>query len=324
MAVDQVVDDAVTRWQAAGVLDEDTVSAIRAFEAGVSAPAGPDAESAVLPTGRAGLVAEGLAYVGAALAFGAAFALLGELWRDLGGVARTVIAGAGTLALGGAAAALAGQASDAVRRLRTLLAALAAAGVGLTVGIGLDELTGVNEELTVVLAGAAALGVAIAVHRSRPSWPSTLVMGVALLTTLIGGEGLLGLDASEVAPGITVAAVGLAWAALGWAGTLRPRSAFEITGLLAGGFGIQMLAFDAFEVAALVVGLVVAGGAVAVGMIEDRTSPAVLGGLGFTVFAPQLVFQLFGDTIGGPLALFVGGLALVTVAVLVLRQRGRA
>ena len=327
--VDPRIDDALERWRDAGLVGDDEVEAIRAFERGGHEPSDGDAgppppppdEDGLLPEGRAGLLAEGLAYVGAALAFGAGATLFAELWNDLSGVARTLVAAAGTMALGGAAAALAGPTSDAVRRLRTLLWALAAVGVGLTVGIGLVELVDTSGAVARTTGGAAALVAAAAVHRRRPSWPTALVAGGALLLFLLSGEELLGLDSSEVAAGVTVAAVGLAWASLGWAGWLRPRSAFEVTGLLAGGVGIQVLAFDAYPLTALAVGLLVSAGAVAVGMVEERTSPAVLGGLGVTVFAPQVVFELFGETIGGPLALFVAGLTLVAVAVLVLRQR---
>ena len=35
--------------------------------------------------------------------------------------------------------------------------------------------------------------------------------------------------------------------------------------------------------------------------LPPGTAPAVLGGLGITVYAPQLVFDLFGETVGGPL-----------------------
>lgn len=329
-----VLDDAVRRWRAADLIDPATADAIRRFESehgadspaattrvdGASGAAGrPD--DGILPSGRAGLVAEGLAYLGAALAFGAGLALFGQLWTDLGGVARTLVALTGTLAVGGAAMALGGGASDAVRRLRSMLSALAVVGVAVTVGVGLGELTSLEADAVAFAAGAAALVVAIPVHLSRPSWPTTLALGAAVLTTLLGGEFVIGLGEDELPVGVTLIGVGLAWAALGWSGSLRPRGAVETTGLLTGGVGVQVLALETFPVAALVVGLVVAAAALAVGMLEERTGPAVLGGLGITVFAPQLVFELFGDTIGGPLALFVGGLALVTVAVVVLRQR---
>jgi len=158
-------------------------------------------------------------------------------------------------------------------------------------------------------------------RQARESWPTTLALGGALLTAVFGAEGAMGLFDGPLPAGITLMGIGLAWAAAGWAGMARPRSAFEITGLLAGGVGVQLLAIDELTVVALLVGLAVSGGAMAVGLSEDRTSPAVLGGLGITVFAPQLVFELFGESVGGPLALFVGGISLITVAVTILRRK---
>lgn len=321
------IEDAVERWVDAGLIDGDTAAAIRAFEDDDrdvpptgDVDATPD-DARVLPRGRAGLVAEGLAYLGAVLAFGAGLVLFGELWDGLGGIARTATAGSATLALAGAAAALGDPDTAPVRRLGALLAALAVVGVGLTTGVALEELTPMEADRIAFSAGALGLLVAVPVHTWRASWPTTLALGAGLLTTLLAGESVVGLADSPVAPGLTLVGVGLAWASLGWAGWLRPRTAFEVTGLLAGGVGVQLLAIETFPVAALVVGLVVAVAVLAVGLLEQRTTPAVLGGLGITVFAPQLVVELFGDTVGGPLALFVGGVTLVGVAVVVLRQQ---
>lgn len=336
--METVLEQAVQRWREADLLDESTAAAIRSYEEdrghAATAPASHAPPSAgpreatdddgLLPHGRAGLVAEGLAYLGAALAFGAGFALFAEVWQELSGLARTLVVGAGTLAVGGAAAALAGADTDPVRRLRSLLGALAVLGVAATVAIGLSELATLDEDVVMLLAGVTGLAAAVPVHLARPSWPSALVMGAAVVTTTIAGESVLGIGDTDVAAGVTLAGLGLAWAALAWSGHLRPRAAFEVPGLLVGGLGIQIVGFSAFPVGALLVGLAVAGGVLALGMLEDRTSLAVLGGLGITVFAPQLVFEVFGDTIGGPLALFVGGVALVGVAVMVLRQRARA
>jgi hypothetical protein len=267
------------------------------------------------------VLAEGLAYLGAALASGAGFALFSELWAELGGLTRTLTAAGGTLALGGGAAALGRASGHAAARLRSLLAALAVVGVALTVGVGLTELTSIGEESIAAMAGAAALLVVVPVHLTRPSWPTALVAGSAVLTTALAGEAALGWE-DEVWAGTTMAVIGLVWAGLGWLRVLRPRAAFEVPGLLVLGFGIQVLAFEAFPVAALVLGLAVAVAVLAAGTVEARTSLGVLGALGVTAFAPQLVFELFGETIGGPLALFVGSLALVVGAVLVLRRRG--
>lgn len=332
--LDAGIASALARWRAAGIIDDDTAAAIRAHEDARDAggaggvglgtppppPAAPD-EGGVLPRGRAGLVAEGLAYVGATLAFGAGAALFGQMWDSFGSVARVLVALSATLALGGAAAALGGSGSDALRRLRSLLSALAVGGVAATVAVSLVEFTGMEGDLVALLAGAAALAAAVPVHLLRPSWPTTLALGGSLLTTVTAGESVLGMADNEVTIGVTLAGIGLAWAALGWAGWLRPRTAFEVTGLLVGGVGVEMLTVQAFPLAGPIIGLVVAGAVLAVALVEERTPPAVLAGLGITVFAPQLVFELFGETIGGPLALFVGGLALVTFSVLVIRQR---
>lgn len=319
--MDEELKAAVARWRDASLIDEQTARAIHRFEEATPTTDEPAQEPGSPPDGRVGRLAEGLAYLGAALAFGAGFALFSELWAELGGIGRTLTAAGGTVALGGGAAALGRANSRPVARLQSLLAALAVVGTALTVGIGLTELTRMDEETTTMLAGAAALIVVVPIHLTRPSWPTALAAGAALLTTVVAAEAAAGLADDEVWAGVTLMAIGLAWSALGWRGILRPRAAFEIPGLLAHGVGVQVLAFEAFPVAALLVGLAVSGAVLAVGTREARTSPAVLGGLGFTVFAPQLAFQLFGETIGGPLALFVGSLALVAMAVVVLRRR---
>lgn len=321
--MDTTLDHALTRWHDADLLTDAQVADIRAFEsdrpsgdAGRTATAGPAGSGS-----RSGLVAEGLAYVGAALVLGAGFALFGELWDDLGAPARIVLSALGTLILAGGAVLLRDRAEESLDRLATVLAALAVVGVAATTAITLAELTGMDDGWIAVGAGLAALVVGTPVHLARRSWPTTLALGAALLTAVFGAQSVLDLLDGPLPAGITLMGIGLAWAAVGWAGMAHPRSAFEITGLLAGGVGVQLLAFEELTVLALVIGLVVAAGAMAVGLGEDRTSPAVLGGLGITVFAPQLVFELFGDTVGGPLALFVGGVSLVTVAVTILRRK---
>jgi hypothetical protein len=319
--MEKLVDEALTRWHHAGLVDDRTLAAIRRFEESRPSSAGTAATGSSRRHGRVGLLAEGLAYLGAALAFGAGVALFSELWFEMGGTARTLTAAGGTLAVGGGAAALGRSDSPPVARLRSLLAALAIVGLGLTIGVGLTELTSMSEEMTTLIAGAVALVAAVPVHLARPSWPTALAAGAALMTATLAGEAVAGWGDNEVQAGWTMAALGALWAALGWLGLGRPRGAFEIPGLLTLGFGIQMLAFAAFPLAANVVGLAVAAAVLALGMVQERTSPAVLGGLGIAVFAPQVVLELFGDTIGGPLALFVGSLALVAAAVVVLRLR---
>lgn len=326
--MDTTIDRALTRWQDAELLTDGQAADIRAYEYERSRATGEhegavaQAVEAVTPAGsRSGLIAEGLAYVGAALALGAGFALFGELWDDLGAAARIMLSAFGTGILAGGAFVLRDRTEESLQRLATVLAALAVVGTAATIAIAMTELTSLEDGWIAVTAGLGALAVGIPVHLARESWPTTLAMGGALLTAVFGAQSLLDLFSGPLPAGITLTGLGLAWAVAGWAGQARPRSAFEVTGLLTGGVGVQLLTFEELTVVALLIGLVVAAGAMAVGLSEDRTSPAVLGGLGITVFAPQLVFELFGETIGGPLALFVGGISLVTVAVTILRRK---
>lgn len=313
------IDRALARWHDADLLSDQQVADIRAFEA--ARDDGDEADGPDRAQRGSSLIAEGLAYVGAALALGAGLALFGDLWDGLGAGARIGLAAVGTLLLGAGAVALRDRREGSLARLAAVLGGLTVVGTAATVGIAMAELTQVEDGWIAVLAGLAALVVGTPLHLDRPSWPSTLALGAALLTAVLGAQSLFGLLDGAVAPGVTLMGIGLAWACAGWSGLARPRSAFEVTGLLAGGIGVQVLAFDELTVVSLLVGLAVAGGAMAVGLAEDRTSPAVLGGLGITVYAPQLVFELFGDTVGGPLALFVGGLSLVTVAITILRRK---
>ena len=333
--MDATLDRALQRWHDADLLTDEQVTDIQRWEAqhaapaaATTAPAGDGTGTissvvdAVTPSGRGtSVIAEGLAYVGAALALGAGLAIFGDLWGQLGPAARIALAAVGTLILGGGAFALRDRTEGSLARLCTVLAALAVVGTAATIGVAMIELSGVGDGWIAVAAGLGALAVGVPVHLARESWPTTLALGGALLTAVFGAESLLGLLSGPLPAGVTLTGIGLAWAAAGWSGLARPRSAFEVTGLVTGGVGVQFLVFDELTVLALLLGLAVSGGAMAVGLSEDRTSPAVLGGLGITVFAPQLVFELFGETIGGPLALFVGGISLVTVAVTILRRK---
>lgn len=321
--MDTTLERALSRWHDADLLTDDQVIDIRTWEESHPTNDGPVAAAvdAVTPQGGGNLIAEGLAYVGAALALGAGLALFGELWADFGPAARISLSAIGTAILGAGAFALRDRTEGSLHRLSTVLSALAVVGVAATLAITMVELTDVREGWISVVAGLGALVVGVPVHLSRESWPTTLALGAAVLTTVFGIEEVLDLLDGTLPAGITLMGLGLAWAAAGWSGMTRPRSAFEVTGLLVGGVGVQIIAFEELTIIALLVGLAVSGAAMAVGLSEDRTSPAVLGGLGITVFSPQLVFELFGETVGGPLALFVGGISLVTVAVTILRRK---
>lgn len=344
--MDPTLEHAVQRWHDAGLLTDDTVTAIRQHEAqrpvpvaaGVGIPAAQtppmlarQTQPPVVDLTRSNaagdgessgieFVAEGLAYVGSALALGFGVSLFGGLWDDMSSVGRIILAAVATLIVGSAAAALGDVSRAPVRRLGTVLAALAVVGVGLTTVVVLTERSDLDTAMVAFVTGLVGMAFGLPVHLRRPSWPTTLALGGALLTWVFGGAETFELIISTAVIGVILMGIGLAWAALGWAGHMRPRSAFEVTGLLAGGVGVQMLAIDEVTTVALIIGVVLAAIVLTVSLREERTAPAILGGLGITVFAPQLVYDLFGDTLGAPLAVFVAGITLVGVSVLILRK----
>lgn len=322
--MEPVLDEAIDRWVDADLLAADQAVAIRDHEAARDADGG--AEQA---TPRRTIVAEGLAYVGAALALGAGATVLGDVWDDLAEPVRLLVAVLATAAVAVGAWALRDHEDGPARRLATLLGSLAALGVATCAGLATRYFVDPSDDVVALVVGAAGLVSAVPLHRVRPSWPTTLVLGASVATTVIAGAGVLGVELDATASGILLAALGLAWAALGWSGHLRPRTPVEVTGLLAGGIGCQVLAVESafsgvgFEPTAFVgtaLGLLVGLGVVAIGVTEDRTGTAALGGLGVTVFAPQLLLELLPDEIGGPLALLVAGVGLVVLAVLLLRR----
>jgi hypothetical protein len=342
--MEPVVAAALERWRGT-LLTDDLYEQILAFEAAdaleaavssaptpplmpaappppAAAPPAPAAPPPPAPGGRVDLVAEGLAYVGAALALGFGAAVFGDLWENLGSLGRIVMMVVPTVIVGAAGITLGDEHRGSVRRLGTVLSALAVIGVGISTAVVLAELTEVKEVAVATLTGLAGLAVGIPTHRARASWPTTIVLGAAVLLTVFAGISWIELPSSSTMIGIILIGLGLAWASLGWSGHLRPRNAFEVTGLLTGGIGVQAMAFEGgITTTALCIGLLVSGAALAQALREERTPPAVLGGLGITVFAPQLVLHLFEDTMGAPLAIFVAGITLVAVSVLILRQR---
>jgi hypothetical protein len=339
--MEQVLEHALDRWVGAGLVEHEQAGEIRAFEQ-AAVPAPPEAEVPAPPEAgvpatpevaaplvppptaddgaRRSWLAEGLAYVGAAFALGAGTTIVAQVWDGLGPTARVLVTLAATLVVAGGARALWGSTTGAGHRLATLLAAIATAGAAATTGLALSGWTGVSEELVALGVGLGGLVPGGLVHRVRASWPTTLVLGASVVTTVLGLLVVVGGDLGEVPTGLSLAAIGLAWSALGWAGWLRPRNAVEITGLLAGGIGCQVLAFGDTALLGVLLGIVVSGAVVAIGVTEERTSTSVLGGAGLTLFMPQLVLELLPDQVGGPLALLVAGVGLVVVAVLVLRR----
>ncbi len=297
------------RWVDAGLLTPEQAERIEAFEA-------ERRTGQPLATGdRLTSPAEAIGYVGAALALGAVALLLSDLWDELLTGGRLALVTALTVAVFGAGLALRTASSRAMQRLTSVLFTATVAGVGWVAGVLASDVLTLETERVMLSVGASMFVVALVLYRWRPGALLQLAtLGSALLTA---GTAL---GQAELTPdpewfGLTLGGVGLAWFLLAVGSWLAPRLLAEVTGALAVLLGVQVASFGDARVAALVVGVVIAGGLVALAVQADQLHHLVIGALALFVVTPQLVFEVFGDAIGAPATLLLLGLLLVLLAV---------
>lgn len=264
---------------------------------------------------RITLLAEALGYVGATLAIVAVALIVGEVWDQLEAWSRITLSALVTVGTAAGGYVLRGSAEPAVRRLVSLLWAATVAGVAFTVGIGLEELTSLDEETVVVgtsgIAAAAALGIYL-VRRTALQQLALLLTSMTFLGSTLAD---LETDLSPDFIGLAFLGAGLAWAALAWGDLLVPRTLGLIAGLIVAGIGAQVMAFDDEPTLGLLLGVGVAAALVALSILDRRVLFLGFGAFGLFVFVPQLVFEWFGDSLGAPFALLVTGLLLIVGAV---------
>ncbi|MFO7778873.1 MAG: hypothetical protein R6V28_11005 [Nitriliruptoraceae bacterium] len=260
-------------------------------------------------------IAEAIGYVGAALALGAISLLLGQLWADLLVGGRLALVGVLTVAVFGAGLGLRGSSQPAMQRLTSVLLTATVAGVGWFVGVVADDVLELRSDATGVTVGAAMLVVAAALYLWRGGALLQLATLGSVLLTAGTSLSLSSLTPEPVWYGVSFAAIGVAWFLLAAGGWLPPRALGEITGALAAFGGVQIAASDGPTILVLAVGIVAAGGLVWLAVQGDQLRHLVVGALALFVLAPQLVFELFGDAIGGPATLLLIGLLLVLLAV---------
>ncbi len=296
-------------WTAAGLLDVDQAAAIEAFEA-----TGPGhAAAATQP--RRGALAEAIGYVGAALALGAVAALLGRLWEDLATGGRVTLVALLTVVLAGAALGMRRASTPALVRLTATLWSAATLSFAWLVGIIAAEVAELGPELVGASVGLALVLGGVPVLVRRPSIPAQLVVLAGAVTTAVSSLTLPALAPDAFWYGLTVWALGVAWLLLAQGGWVRPPVAGMVLG---GGLALvatQVAAVGSSRLAGLLLAVVTAGALVGVALLVDGLHHLVLGALGLFVGVPQLVFELFGDTISAPAALLVVGLLLVLLAV---------
>jgi hypothetical protein len=273
----------------------------------------------VLVRARGGVLAEVAGYVGGALMLGGVVLLVGLTWSRLNRGGEFALLAAVTVALVLAGVLVAGgprglvslrhSASSVRRRVAGLVLPLAAIPVAIMVSIA-------SPRVSTVEWASAGLAMALVMYVALPSAPGLLIAG-----------GLSGVAAAalidQVRPRpvgstfyllelLVLVVVGTAWAAAALTGLARPRS----LGLALGAFYVILGGQIAVESSAVrPVGYAVTLFAGVFGIIiywwERATVLLVAAVIALTLFAVELVNQLTGNAVAGPVGLLIGGGVLV-------------
>jgi hypothetical protein len=268
---------------------------------------------------------EVLGYVGGLLVLIAGFVLVAELWQDMKRGGRIAIAGSAAAALIVAGIYLVGTASRSTKRVGEVILMLAAAPLGLAVGLTFGDQA--NEEPLATMSFAGALVYSAIVYRWHPSW----AQHVALAGSAIGGAISLGITVSDenmyVSAGLLIV-VGVAFLTASWRDWLPPRVLSEVAGLVALGLASIFVVGDlstgsAGGRIAMALCIVAATGLIAAGVYLDRVVLIVGGALGLLGYLPVLIDDIIPGEAGGPISLLAAGLILIGSAVLLTRRQQR-
>ncbi len=260
---------------------------------------------------RTPLVAEALAYVGAAVLVAGATLLVARSWADLTDGWRLACLAVGTLALvaGGASVS---HGRVGARRLRSVLwSASTVAWAGFLAVLVHDVLATTGwasgTQAVLVTAGTVAWAAVLWARLRYGVQQAVLALSVAALAGAVVER-----TGTAMEPGVGVWVVGLCWACLGGAGVLRPsRTPVALGSVLAVLGAMTTAASDAGMVLTLVTVAVVVGSAV---VTRDLVLLGV-GALGTLVNVPAAATRWTSGSLGAALALLVVGGGLVVLAV---------
>jgi len=295
------LDGDLERWTAHDLITPEQAAAISAFESNAAAP-------------RSGFLVEALGYVGAALAVGAVLTLAGRVWEDLSAASHLAVLGLvmAVLFLGGWM--LRTRDEPPVRRLTDVLLSAAALVSAFLASEVATEFARWSDERAAISGGVVGMVVGSLIWYRRRHTLELLVTVGALFVVVINTVSYLAPDSSPILVGSAIWVVGLAVFVAGHFGLLVPRTAALVLGSAGILIGSQVVAADVAALPALAASLS-AGGLVLYAIRRRDTVVLAFGGLGVLILVPQFVFALFGESIGGPAALFVTGVLLIAIAV---------
>ncbi|MBI3648761.1 MAG: DUF2157 domain-containing protein [Actinobacteria bacterium] len=301
----------VEEWVRQNLITAQEADAILSFE-----------RSAHATSRRIPLVAEAVGYLGAALAFAAGVTLLGPRYPDFARGVKLAMPVAVALALLATGLPLRRNEEPAIRRFAGVLWLLSTGAVAWLLA---EAVFDVDEPATsaLLIVGVGTTAYALALYRWLRNTTTQIALFASVLVALFGIGNLAtpsGGSTSQVWYGVSLWALGVAWAVGGWRGLVEPRGTALGLGAIASLYAPTITVQWSTDLGiwmgvATAVALLVAS----VGL--RSTALLVVAGIGLFSYLLSAIMYYLADTLGAPIALFVSGLVLIAVAFVTARLK---
>jgi hypothetical protein len=299
------LNDDLKRWVAAGLIQEATAHEIASYE------------SKRTGTSRIGRGTEAVAYLGTTLVLIALVVIAAEFWDRLMPWGRLTLSLVVTLVLLAVGLVLGRAEEPAISRAQIFAWFLAVTSTALAANVAVGELAGADSTDTLFWVSLTALAVSAALWWWRQSVLQMVAMGVASGVTVVALLSLVS-GAPDWAFGVSLAALGIAWLLMTWGGLLTPvRTSYVLAsvGILAIGFP------DPGRLPWPLLGLAACLTLMAASVRLGENVLLGMGVAGLFLYVPVTVFEVFGDSLGVPVALLIAGLVLLGVVIISVRLR---
>lgn len=297
--------DRLETWERQGLLSHDQADRILDFE-------GRE------PTRRFPPWMEAVAYLGAALVLLALILLASEFWDRLTGVAQFALALVVTGILVTTGFLLRESQEPAAARAGSFAWLLAIGGAGFAAWVAGDRMLDLVEERSALLAALAAFGTALALWWMARRTAQMIGMGLAAafaaFTVMAQFDPM-----PDWGPNAALATVGAVWLLLTWGGIFEP----EKVSYALGSIGVLFIGF--FELLGTMpwplLGLLAALSLMALAVRLEQGIMLGIGVAGLFLYVPATVFEVWGDTVGVPIALLITGIVLLAGILVAVRLR---
>jgi len=270
--------------------------------------------------GGPGLLAEGLGYVGSALAVGAGYAITQNVWTDISTAGRLSLIAILAFAMFAAGWALRRREAPALQRLTDVLWLGTVAAAGAFAGLFSSEVAGLDDDRIGVAVGVTAVVIGGVLWMIRHRSLELVALAAGVLITATAVTSLVAPDSSPFLLGSAIWILGAAFLAAGHFQLLPPHATAKVLGAAGLAFGSQVLAVDSSVPGSAIAVATAAALVVYAVNLRDNVMLA-FGGIMVLVFTPQFVFAVFGESLGAPVALFATGVALVVIAISISKAR---